>query len=53
MVILRDWKEMDTSRAEELDDEELLKQISLLEIIPGWGLVAELMKRFARDRGLI
>ena len=51
--LLKDWKEMDTSRAAKLTDEQLLEMISLIHIVNGWGLVAELMKRYATVKGLV
>jgi hypothetical protein len=50
--ILRDWREMDTSLAEKWDDDFLLNCISGLPIPNGWGLIAELMKRYAKEKGL-
>lgn len=41
-----DWKEIDTSLAENLTDENLLEQCSFSMIASGWGNIAELMKRF-------
>jgi len=41
-----DYQNIDTSRIEHLSDEELLIQIKGMELYPGWGLVAELAKRF-------
>lgn len=49
-----DWASMDTSRAKEFDDKRLLILISglSLEGFAGFGLVAELCKRYAESRGL-
>ena len=45
------WFDMDTTRTEKMSDEELLgrmAQIPAVEI-PGFGLIAELCKRFNAD----
>ena len=42
------WKQMDTTLAQRLTDKQLLDQISMIPICVGWGLVAELMKRFSK-----
>jgi len=48
--ILRGWREMDTSGAQSFSDQHLLMLVSHIPLGPGWGLVAELMKRFDRIR---
>ena len=45
--LLKDWRIMDTSRVTHLTDEQLIQMIENAQILNGWGLVAELMKRHA------
>mgnify|MGYP001560420265 CR=1 FL=1 len=51
--ILKDWKTMDTRLAERYSDETLLEQTALANVLGGWGQIAELMKRYARLKGLL
>jgi hypothetical protein len=44
--LLKDWRLMDTSRAQLLTDEQLIQRLEQAPINNGWGLVAELMKRY-------
>ena len=50
--LLRDWKIMDTSFAAKFTDIELLTFIESIPINNGWGLIAELMKRYSQLKGL-
>lgn len=43
-----DFERMDTRRAEKYTDERLLQLISGLKLFPGYGLVAEVCKRFSK-----
>tara|TARA_R110000803_G_scaffold31635_3_gene70325 strand:+ start:307 stop:489 length:183 start_codon:yes stop_codon:yes gene_type:complete len=43
------WRKIDTTFAETFTDERLLAAIEYLPIGPGWGLIAELMKRHERN----
>ena len=44
--LLQDWRIMDTSRVSNLTDEQLFQMLEKSPIVSGWGLVAELMKRY-------
>jgi hypothetical protein len=44
---------MDTSLARQYDDNQLLRRIEGLKLFNGYGLVAELCKRFAREKGIV
>ncbi len=44
--LLLDWRDVDTTFANDFTDERLLMNVSAVSINNGWGLVAELMKRF-------
>lgn len=46
--MLRGWRQMDTSRAENMTNETLMEQIELIPLNSGWGLLAELLKRFEK-----
>jgi len=46
--MLRGWRDMDTSLAHKLTDEELLAAVETIPISVGWGLIAELMQRYER-----
>lgn len=50
--MLRGWREMSTSLVEKDSDARLLEQIECLPINGGWGLIAELMKRYSRVVGV-
>ena len=50
--MLLGWRSMDTSRAEKLTAAQLLERVEYLEVAGGWGLLAELMKRFAKDHNV-
>ena len=51
--MLTRWREIDTSGAKNMTDERLLEAIAGMPLGNGWGLIAELMKRFdqRRDNG--
>ena len=50
MLLPFDYKNIDTTMAKSIDDEMLLQTIQGLNLIgvPGYGLVAELCKRFEK-----
>ena len=50
--LLHDWIHIDTDGARSLTDIQLLHHISQMPITNGWGLVAELMKRYASLKGM-
>ncbi len=50
--LLEEWREMDTSFAETLNDKLLLEMIGHIGHLGGWGLIAELMKRYAKEKGI-
>ena len=43
-----DFRNVDTGRAEKFSDDELLKRIECLDLQPGYGLIAEVCKRFEK-----
>lgn len=45
-----DYKNTNTDLAKKYTDAELLKRIECLDLMPGWGLVAELCKRFDKPQ---
>ena len=45
-----DYKNINTDIAEKYTDSELLKHIQCLDLVPGWGLIAELCKRFDKPQ---
>ena len=47
--LLMGWREMNTDFASRLTDAQLLKMLEQMPIKNGWGLVAELMKRYNRN----
>ncbi len=51
--LLEDWRIMDTSLALRFSDEDLLDMIGHLDHLHGWGLIAELMKRYAALKGIL
>lgn len=48
MLMLNDWKTMDTSGAAILSDKHLLAVVSQSRVSTGWGNIAELMKRYEK-----
>lgn len=51
--MLRGWRRIDTSLVEKITDEQLLDRIETIPLNGGWGLLAELMKRYARLKGIL
>jgi hypothetical protein len=46
--MLTGWRGMDTRLAETYSDQTLIEQIEQMPIAGGWGLLAEMLKRFER-----
>ena len=46
--ILLLWDEIDTRAGEHYSDEQLLELVKYIRVFTGWGLIAEICKRFSR-----
>jgi len=44
-----EWYEIDTTMAESYPDDLLLEQVKYARVSTGWGLIAEIIKRYDRQ----